>query len=68
MNIDSDAIISGAEANQSFSHMTRIAEEKGSAVTTSPRYSCRYPVRFVAFRWSASTMKRGPNHSGGVVR
>ena len=32
MNIDSDAIISGAEANQSFSHMTRIAEEKGSAV------------------------------------
>ena len=32
MNIDSDAIISGAEVNQSFSHMTRIAEEKGSAV------------------------------------
>ena len=32
MNIDSDAIISGAEANKSFSHMTRIAEEKGSAV------------------------------------
>ena len=32
MNIESDAIISGAEANQSFSHMTRIAEEKGSAV------------------------------------
>ena len=32
MHIDSDAIISGAEANQSFSHMTRIAEEKGSAV------------------------------------
>ena len=32
MNIDSDAIISGAVANQSFSHMTRIAEEKGSAV------------------------------------
>ena len=32
MNIDSDAIISGAEANQCFSHMTRIAEEKGSAV------------------------------------
>ena len=32
MNIDSDAIISGAEANQSFFHMTRIAEEKGSAV------------------------------------
>ena len=32
MNIDSDAIISGAEANQNFSHVTRIAEEKGSAV------------------------------------
>ena len=32
MNIDSGAIISGAEANQNFSHVTRIAEEKGSAV------------------------------------
>ena len=32
MNIDSDAIISGAEANQSFSHTSRIAAEKGSAV------------------------------------
>lgn len=41
MNIDSDAIISGAEANQSFSHMTRIAEEKGSAVifkNNRPKY------------------------------
>ena len=32
MNIDSGAIISGAEANQNFSHVTRIAEEKGSAI------------------------------------
>ena len=32
MNTDSGAIISGAEANQNFSHVTRIAEEKGSAV------------------------------------
>ena len=32
MNIDSGAIISGAEANQNFSHVTRIAEEKGRAV------------------------------------
>ena len=41
MNIDSGAIISGAEANQSFSHMTRIAEEKGRAVifkTDRPKY------------------------------
>lgn len=32
MNIDSGAIIFGAEANQNFSHVKRIAEEKGSAV------------------------------------
>ena len=32
MNTDSGAIISGAEANQNFSHVTRIAEEKGRAV------------------------------------
>ena len=32
MNTDSGAIISGAEASQNFSHVTRIAEEKGSAV------------------------------------
>lgn len=32
MNTDSGAIISGAEANQNFSHVTRIAEEKGSAI------------------------------------
>ena len=32
MNIDSSIIVSEAEANQDFSHMTRIAEEKGSAV------------------------------------
>ena len=32
MNIDSGAIISGAEANQNFSHVTRIAEENGRAV------------------------------------
>lgn len=33
MNIDSGAIISGAEANQNFSHVTRIAEEKGVNAT-----------------------------------
>ena len=32
MNTDSGAIISGAEANQNFSHVTRISKEKGSAI------------------------------------
>ena len=32
MNIDSNTIVSVTEANQNFSHVTRIAEEKGSAV------------------------------------
>ena len=41
MNTDSGAIISGAEASQNFSHVTRIAEEKGSAVifkNNRPKY------------------------------
>ena len=41
MNIDSNTIVSVTEANQNFSHVTRIAEEKGSAVifkNNRPKY------------------------------
>lgn len=41
MNIDSNTIVSVTEANQNFSHVTRIAEKKGSAVifkNNRPKY------------------------------
>lgn len=41
MNIDSSTIVSVTEANQNFSHVTRIVEKKGSAVifkNNRPKY------------------------------
>lgn len=41
MNIDTDTIVSVADANQNFSHVTRIANQHGQAVlfqNDRPRY------------------------------